>query len=109
MTKQHCSPLFRMFLAAAVTFAVSAQAPAQTPPDPKPTPPPAETPAPESTTVTTPPGPLQTPVDQTNPSVPPPEPTILSGAAGGSYDRRDSLPNVNIYLPEGQASIRLRK
>lgn len=36
-------------------------------------------------------------------------PTVLSDAASGAYERRDSLPNVNIYLPEGQASVRLRK
>ncbi len=54
--------------------------------------------------------PPETPVDQTNPSVPAPAPpSILSQAAGTTYDRRDSLPNVNVYLPEGQASIRIRK
>src|SRR5437660_324506 len=26
-----------------------------------------------------------------------------------SADRRDAFPSVNVYLPEGQASIRLRK
>jgi hypothetical protein len=36
-------------------------------------------------------------------------PTVLSGTASSAYDRRDSLPSVNVYLPEGQASIRLRK
>src|SRR5581483_8459185 len=44
---------------------------------------------------------------QETPATPPP-PT-LSGTAAGAYDRRDALPYVNIYLPEGQASIRLRK
>lgn len=34
---------------------------------------------------------------------------VLSDAASGAYERRDTLPSVNIYLPEGQASIRLRK
>ncbi len=33
----------------------------------------------------------------------------MSDAASGAYERRESLPNVNIYLPEGQASVRLRK
>src|SRR5207244_7023546 len=33
----------------------------------------------------------------------------LSNAAAGAYDRRDALPIVNVYVPEGQASIRLRK
>ena len=59
---------------------------AQEPPAPSPQPPP---------TPTAPP--------QAEPS------TVLSRAAGASYDRRDSLPNVNIYLPEGQADVRLRK
>jgi hypothetical protein len=36
-------------------------------------------------------------------------PGVLSDAASASYERRDSLPSVNIYLPEGEASIRLRK
>lgn len=53
--------------------------------------------------------PPQTPADQGNPSQPTPPPPTLSGTAAGAYDRRDSLPYVNVYLPEGQASIRLRK
>ena len=42
---------------------------------------------------------------------PPPAgtPGVLSDAASGTYERRDALPSVNIYLPEGEASIRLRK
>ncbi|HEX8619450.1 MAG TPA: hypothetical protein VF911_17850 [Thermoanaerobaculia bacterium] len=52
------------------------------------------------------------------PLTPPPQPTttpapsapgVLSDAAASSYERRDNLPAVNIYLPEGQASVRLRK
>lgn len=52
------------------------------------------------------------------PTPPPPQPTttpapatpgVLSDAASSSYERRDNLPAVNIYLPEGQASVRLRK
>jgi hypothetical protein len=38
-----------------------------------------------------------------------PNPPTLSDAAAGALERRDTLPNVNIYLPEGQASVRLRK
>ena len=38
-----------------------------------------------------------------------PPPSTLSDAASASYERRDSLPAINIYLPEGEASIRLRK
>jgi hypothetical protein len=45
------------------------------------------------------------------PQTPPPsgEPGVLSDAASGAYERRDNLPAVNLYLPEGQASVRLRK
>jgi hypothetical protein len=52
------------------------------------------------------------------PTMPPPEPQstpapakpgVLSDAASAAYERRDALPSVNIYLPEGEASIRLRK
>src|SRR3954470_1358035 len=60
----------------------------------------AQTPAPPPQTP-----PPDTPSDQGTPN---PSPT-LSGTAAGAYDRRDSLPYVNIYPPEGQASIRLRK
>ncbi len=44
----------------------------------------------------------------TNPP-PPNQPGVLSDAASSTYERRDNLPAVNIYLPEGQASVRLRK
>jgi hypothetical protein len=47
------------------------------------------------------------PQPQTTPS--PSEPGVLSDAAASSYERRDNLPAVNIYLPEGEASVRLRK
>jgi hypothetical protein len=36
-------------------------------------------------------------------------PGVLSDAASGTYERRESLPSVNLYLPEGEASVRLRK
>ena len=36
-------------------------------------------------------------------------PPALSDAASSSYERRESLPDVNIYVPEMQMSIRLRK
>src|SRR6266550_2391096 len=52
------------------------------------------------------------PQTQTPPLPPPPpaeQPPALSRAASAAYDRRDSLPAVNVYLPEGQASVRLRK
>jgi hypothetical protein len=44
-------------------------------------------------------------------TAPPPSgtPGVLSDAASGAYERRESLPSVNIYLPEGEASVRLRK
>lgn len=45
------------------------------------------------------------------PNTPPPtgEPGVLSDAASGAYERRDNLPSINLYLPEGEATIRLRK
>jgi len=49
------------------------------------------------------------PAEQTPPQQSPAPGTPLSDAASGAYERRDSLPSVNVYLPEGQASIRLRK
>ena len=44
-------------------------------------------------------------------TTPPPAgtPGVLSDAASQAYERRESLPSVNIYLPEGEASVRLRK
>src|SRR5690349_2832974 len=67
------------------SLALAQQAVAQT--EPAPTPPP--------------PQPQTTPATQT--------PGVLSDAASASYERRDTLPSVNIYLPEGEASVRLRK
>ena len=58
------------------------------------------------------PSPQPPPTPSAPPQAAPPQteqPSVLSRAAGSSYDRRDSLPNVNIYLPEGQADVRLRK
>lgn len=79
--------------------------PPSTPPtsDPNapPAPPQATTAAPQSATAP----PSQTPAAPT----PPEQPSVLSRAASGAYERRDSLPAVNVYLPEGQASVRLRK
>jgi hypothetical protein len=66
-------------------------------PQPEPAPPPPATTTAEPTPVPAPPPPTPT------------DPATLSRAASGAYDRRDSLPSVNVYLPEGQASIRLRK
>jgi hypothetical protein len=42
------------------------------------------------------------------PTPPPAAPPILYDSSGG-YERRDTLPSLNVYLPEGSASIRLRK
>jgi hypothetical protein len=75
-------PLALTFAAILASLTVTAQ---QT--EPTPTPPP---PQPQTTPATNAPG-------------------VLSDAASASYERRDSLPSVNIYLPEGEASIRLRK
>ena len=35
-------------------------------------------------------------------------PPVLTDTGGG-YERRDTLPTLNLYLPEGSASVRLRK
>ena len=78
-------PINRFIAVLAVIVSLSADAYAQQP-DPA-TPPP--------------------PQPQTTPA--PNAPGVLSDAAASSYERRDNLPAVNIYLPEGQASVRLRK
>ena len=75
----------RLALALAVILTTLTVAAQQT--EPVPPPPPPE---PQTTPATTNPG-------------------VLSDAASASYERRDSLPSVNIYLPEGEASVRLRK
>jgi hypothetical protein len=81
MPKSVIFAVFAVILAASVSAQTT-----QTPPPPPPetAPPPAQTP-------------------------PPSGPGVLSEAASGAYERRDSLPAINIYLPEGEASIRLRK
>jgi hypothetical protein len=42
-------------------------------------------------------------------TTPPAVPPVLSDAASSSYERRESLPDINIYAPEMQMSIRLRR
>ncbi len=87
----------RSLLLATAILASSTLAFAQEPPQPAPQPPP---PAPQS------PAPQPTPP----PATPEPEPPgVLSQAASGAYARRDSFPSVNVYVPEGQASVRIRK
>ena len=86
-----------LLLATAILASSAALAFAQDPPPPAPKPPspPQQSPPPQPT----PP-----------PATPEPEPpSVLSGAASGAYERRDSFPSVNIYVPEGQASVRIRK
>ncbi len=48
---------------------------------------------------------------QTTEPPPPPPPATPPALTetGAGYERRDALPTLNVYLPEGQASIRLRK
>ena len=41
---------------------------------------------------------------QTTPSAPP-----LISDTTGAYERREALPSLNLYFPEGSASVRLRK
>ncbi|HEX3581358.1 MAG TPA: hypothetical protein VH087_06325 [Thermoanaerobaculia bacterium] len=100
---------FRLALALFAVVVMSAPAFPQTQPQPVPAPQVVPAPQPEPA----PPPPATTTAEPTPvPAPPPPTPTdpaTLSRAASGAYDRRDSLPSVNVYLPEGQASIRLRK
>ena len=72
------------------TTAILAQEPPPPPPQQPPTPPPQTQPAPA-------------------PTPQPEQPPVLSRAASGTYERREALPYFNLYLPEGQASIRIRK
>jgi hypothetical protein len=51
--------------------------------------------------------PQATPPAAVPPATPPTPPLSLSPVAASGYDRRDALPNV--YLADGQASVRLRK
>jgi hypothetical protein len=53
--------------------------------------------------------PPTTPPAQPQSTPAPNNPGVLSDAASATYERRDTLPSVNVYLPEGEASIRLRK
>jgi hypothetical protein len=73
-------------------------APQQTPPPPLP--PPPDIPLPATPQPTPPPAAVPPPATPT-------PPLSLSPVAASGYDRRDALPNV--YLADGQASIRLRK
>src|SRR5438105_2343791 len=86
------SLLLATAILASSTFAVAQEPPPSTL---QPSPPPQQTPAPQPT-----------PPPATAEQEPPP---ILSRTASGSYERRDSFPSVNIYVPEGQASVRIRK
>lgn len=103
-------PTVTAFILATLLASSAALAQEPPPPQPAPTPQPQQpapvpAPVPAEPQVTPPPPPPE-PLPQPQP---PPQPTVLSRAAGGAYDRRDSFPSVNVYLPEGQASIRLRK
>src|SRR5438094_940121 len=82
------SLIFAAILSSAI--ALAQEPPPQQPPTPTPQPAPQPTPPSE-------------------PVPPETEPPVLSRAAGGAYERRESLPYFNLYLPEGQASVRLRK
>ena len=100
---------FAVILAATATLAQQ-PAPALPPPTPPTDTATQTTPAPQhSQTVPPPaPAPLPPPPDiTTSPATPPTPPLSLSPVAASGYDRRDALPNV--YLADGQASIRLRK
>jgi hypothetical protein len=106
----------------AVILAASAALAQQPPtPPPPPSPPPSTPPESTQTTPPTPPAPVPEAPPQTPPAPVPAPPDVppavvppvaqptppLSPVAASGYDRRDALPNV--YLADGQASIRLRK
>src|SRR5437868_619301 len=92
--------LWRRFsLIAAILANVSLTAQQPPPPEPQPQTAPQQQPAPQPQ-----------PVPQPEPAPAPPEqPPVLSRAASGAYERKDALPYFNLYIPEGQASVRLRK
>lgn len=97
-----------IFLAAILAARVAvAQQPPQPTPQPVPQPQPTTQPAPQTPPPVTEPAPAPPPEPQPAPE--PEPPGILSRAAGASYDRRDVFPSVNVYVPEGQASVRIRK
>ena len=85
----------RLSLLAVILAAIPLIAQEASPPQQQPAPAPQPSPAPAPTTEPAPP--------------PQAEPPVLSRAASGAYERRDALPYFNLYLPEGQASVRLRK
>ena len=111
--------MMKTLFAALFTAILALSALAQTAPPPPPPPPetetqkPPETPPatpPESTPATTPePQPQQPPPATPQQQPPPQQPPVLSETASGAYERRESLPSVNLYLPEMEASVRLRK
>ncbi|HEV2719397.1 MAG TPA: hypothetical protein VG323_05225 [Thermoanaerobaculia bacterium] len=68
-----------------------------------PPPPPAPQPAPAPQPVA--PQPVAPPPAEAPPAAPQAPPLT----APSSYNSRDAFPNVNVYLPEGEASLRLRK
>lgn len=89
-------------------------APAPAPPvpaEPSPSEPPSEpAPSPNDATAEQPSIQEPDPVPPEPASVPQQQPpAVLSDAAASSLDRRDPLPEFNVYLPEGQASLRLRR
>ncbi len=118
--RRHSSIAALLLLVAAASYAAPQDQPQPQPPQPPqsqqsvppPTPPPSDPNAPPTTpqATTAAPQSATAPPSQTPAAPTPPEaPSVLSRAAGGAYERRESLPSVNIYLPEGQASVRLRK
>ena len=102
--------ILRLLLAVAVILATTVVV-AQQPPTPTPQPQPAPQPVPEPEQTPPPPAPTPAPAPEPPPITPTAqaEPPVLSRAAGGAYDRREALPAFNLYLPEGQASVRIRK
>jgi hypothetical protein len=89
---------------ATVTFAQTTPPPPPADPVVQPVPEPVPPPPPPA------PAPIETTTSSVQAAPPTPSPfSPLSDAGTGAYERRDALPSVNLYLPDGQASVRIRK
>jgi len=97
-------PFLLLAILATPVLTLAQQPPAPPPPPTDTAAQPAPAPAPPPPSTTPAPVPATTAPTQDDQA-----PSVLSRAASSSYDRKDAFPSVNIYLPEGQASIRLRK
>ncbi|MEO8036432.1 MAG: hypothetical protein ABI837_18490 [Acidobacteriota bacterium] len=102
--------VFAAILSTATVMFAQTPAPSTTTDPAIPTPPPVAAPSSTSNQTTPPPAPDPAPAPAPNPPTPPRPPfNPVSSGGTGTYERRDALPSVNLYLPDGQASVRIRK